>query len=49
LVQAALTRGQQAGCGIFFLAAALTDWPRVWHTRLGFVEVNWTHQFTKSA
>jgi GNAT superfamily N-acetyltransferase len=48
LVQAALQRGHQAGCDLFFLGAALIDWPREWYTRLGFVETDRSHYFKKA-
>jgi ribosomal protein S18 acetylase RimI-like enzyme len=49
LVQAALRRGQQAGCEISFLTATSNDWPREWYVRLGFVEADRTHHFNRHA
>lgn len=47
LIQDANRRALEADCKLSFLVADADDWPRHWYSRLGYVETDRSHEFTK--
>ena len=48
LVSDALRRAREAGCDVSFLTADLNDWPREWYRRLGYADVDRSHNFSRA-
>ncbi|GLV85069.1 hypothetical protein Slala03_47580 [Streptomyces lavendulae subsp. lavendulae] len=47
VLDTALRRAADAGCGIRFLIADTQDWPRTWYARRGFTSIGHTHVFER--